>query len=81
MNFYGAIQHASIGYGVRRKQWAENSILFFDHDKCQLCWLNATYVENGVEHGKGTVAKLLGLQYATLDLTAEDIKATDWDTI
>lgn len=68
MNFIAAIQHATIGYGIRRKAWHENSILHLG-DGAALYWT----------HSKYQVA-LLGTDHG-FDVNAADIAATDWEAI
>jgi hypothetical protein len=41
MNFYKALQHAFIGYGIRRKPWSDNVILYYDHEKEDLRYTNS----------------------------------------
>lgn len=71
MNFIRAIQHATIGYGIRRKVWSSN-----EH-----CWL---YLHNDqLQWAEGNIAcscNLLGKDLSA-DLIEEDITATDWETI
>lgn len=64
MNFIAAIQHASIGYGIRRKVWKRMLHL----DQHELFWVDTA-----------TSAQLCGL--SILDVSVEDIKATDWEAI
>lgn len=71
MNFIAAIQHASIGYGIRRKAWRENVN----------CWLILVNHElHWCEGNVASVARLLG-DDITCDLLAEDIAAGDWETL
>jgi len=70
MNFLNAIRHAAIGYGIRRKIWGSDSILSMDNGCC-LWWINTQ---------EDREARLLGPD-RSLDLTAEDIQATDWETV
>jgi hypothetical protein len=39
MNFLKALQHAFIGYGIRRKSWDEKAVLYFNYDKDSLHFL------------------------------------------
>jgi hypothetical protein len=79
MNFIAAIQHATIGYGIRRKAWKHDVILML-HNGSELHWLkdrNGVSVEN---FGTWTQCHVLGSD-KTHDLTAEDIAAQDWEAI
>jgi hypothetical protein len=78
MNFIAAIQHAAIGYGIRRKAWRNDAILMLENN--QLHWIKD---RNGVEtpnNGIWNECKLMGADI-THDLTAEDIAAQDWEAI
>lgn len=73
MNFLKAIQHATIGYGIRRKPWSfrENCYLVLKLD--ELYW---------AEGNCGGEAKLCpDKPDLTVDLLPEDIAAKDWETI
>lgn len=71
MNFIGAIQHATIGYGIRRRIWAARVLLHLqDHD---LVWLEEPPSGNNV-------CELLGPD-KFYHLQPEDITATDWETV
>lgn len=70
MNFIQAIQHATIGYQMRRKVWSSDCRLRL-YDNGELHWCAGIGVEIPV--------KLLG-EDRTFDLTDEDIQATDWET-
>jgi hypothetical protein len=65
MNFIAAIQHTTIGYGIRRRTWPSKAILYIDNLHI-LRWM-----ENEEE------CKILGVE-VTMNLTAEDLTATDW---
>lgn len=69
MNFINAILHVNIGYGIRRMSWQEGAILHLGGGQ-KLFWL-------GKEREPVT---LLG-DDETHDLNAEDLKATDWETV
>lgn len=76
MNWYGALQHAFIGYGIRRKAWPENYVLFWDQDKLCLRWMMApTIPMTSVE----PECKLL--EGGDISLSGEAIKASDWEAI
>lgn len=73
MNFLGALQHAFIGYGIRRKAWNHSPIIYYDHDDQRLRFLgtnkdtdNGLLVSFAAEEG-GDV------------LTPEDCNAMDWE--
>jgi hypothetical protein len=69
MNFLTAIKHAAIGYGIRRKGWEdEDAILYLDNFN-ELVWVHS-----------GVTCTLIG-DPEDFDLTVEDIKAKDWETI
>lgn len=82
MDFIKAIQHATIGYGIRRAEWKRSVhedvtgpdlILHLDHDG--LRWVNTP---DG--RANGTPIKLCG-DDMNYDLMAEDITADDWQVI
>lgn len=68
MNFIAAIQHASIGFYIRRKQWPNYAMLRMEG--VQLWWVN----------GVTFPANLLGID-KTGDVSAEDIQANDWEYV
>lgn len=72
MNFIKAIQHATIGYGIRRKSWEVpfDTFLLLDHTG-RLMWSPNNVADFAI---------LMGNDPAT-DLNAEDLQATDWETI
>ncbi len=71
MNFIKAIQHATIGYGIRRKAWRERPDCFLHlRDDGDLEWDDPETIP----------CKLLGNDLAA-DLLPEDITATDWEAI
>ena len=71
MNFIAAVQHATIGYGIRRKRWSDKSILALGPDGHSFEWLESTTPDP---------VKLLGPDL-TYDLTPDDIMAEDWETV
>ena len=72
MNFLNAIRHAAIGYGIRRKAWAnEDAILTLDNF-AELYWMHTT--------ARNDPAKLAGPD-RTYDLSVEDLQAKDWETV
>lgn len=71
MNFVAAIQHATIGYGIRRKAWGPKAFLYL-HDGNTLRW---GHFDDQVE-----TCDLLGPS-RTMDLQASDITGTDWEVI
>ena len=70
MNFLAAIKHAAIGYGIRRKVWHSKAILHLNN-LCELEWCCDC---------DSHIAPLLGPDPAA-SVNAEDIKATDWETV
>lgn len=69
MNFIRAIQHASIGFLIRRKAWQNFAVLrLVNYD--QLYWIN----------GIQCSCHILGSDKGT-DLMPEDLAATDWTTL
>lgn len=71
MNFIKAVQHATIGYAIRRRAWGNpDSMLILDHTG-EFRWVAPNCM---------TVAALLGSD-TTGDLTAEDIIGTDWEAV
>lgn len=75
MNFLGAYQHALIGYGIKRKIWA-NCLCTSDQYPQELVW----HKDIESSSNKRPVARLLGPD-KTYDLQPEDIVATDWETV
>jgi hypothetical protein len=74
MNFLKALQHAFIGYGIRRKSWDEKAVLYFNYDKDSLHFLAS------FNDGFGYVQA--DEQWEPNGLTiAESFLATDWEAI
>lgn len=71
MNFLAAILHAGIGYGIRRKSWNKDAVLYLDNLKV-LRWLYG--------NAKDEEARLLGPE-VSIDVTSEDVRAKDWETV
>lgn len=67
MNFIAAIQHATIGYGIRRKNWKENRTLYLNED--------AELIETS------TGARITLCGELSCDLKREDLQATDWEVV
>jgi hypothetical protein len=67
MNFIQAVQHGSIGYGIRRAIWPKDVILTVNNF-------------GGFDWMLGGEAELLGDDPAS-DLSVEDVKSEDWVTI
>lgn len=68
MNFLVAVQHATIGYGIRRRVWPPKAMLYMQ--TYELYWVD----------GSDTPVKLLG-DSVTADLQKEDIQGEDWEAI
>lgn len=73
MNFIKAVQHATIGYGIRRKAWAPHAILSLGN-LGEFYWLNDTF------RTTETPVQLCGPDKA-FDLQPHDLQATDWECI
>lgn len=71
MNFIKAIQHATIGYGIRRKSWRDGATITIDN-------FGDLYWVEGV--GMDVPIKLCGRD-AGFDLSPEDIRAQDWEAV
>ena len=72
MNFLKALQHAFIGYGIRRKAWREEAILYFD--------LDGTGPDDGLrwmQSGPHDATRA----FVWPDISYEDMGATDWEVI
>ncbi len=82
MNFLCAIKHAAIDYGIRRRAWVPGAILSLGNGAYgngpDLYWLEGLVPWD--KGGDGRPAVLLGPD-KTYDITEEDIKAIDWETI
>lgn len=76
MNFITAIQHATIGYGIRRQTWILSRWMLLDDSGHHLIW---NIVPNGYGTRDGNIT-LLGPD-PSWDITEEDIKATDWEAV
>lgn len=74
MNFIKAIQHATIGYGIRRIEWRLNPNCWLSLDNFgDLQWCEANVAGP---------ARLVPVDIdLAVDITAEDIRATDWETL
>lgn len=79
MKFITAIQHATIGYGIRRKVWPENVIIYLEN--YELRYMNDANKNRtqGIT-GNNNEIQLLGPDQ-TFDLQAESVIATDWEAI
>lgn len=75
MNFIAAIQHATIGYGIRRKAWNNTDAILHLNDKAELHWVPAIH---NPEH---QAPVKLGHGDICYDLTQSDIAANDWEAI
>lgn len=66
MNFYKALQHAFIGYGIQRTGWDKEKVppLYWDSEVDALRWLDTK------EHYS-----------PDYDNTICDFNATDWETV
>jgi hypothetical protein len=74
MNFINAIQHATIGYGIRRRAWREND----------RCWLTLDNFGNlqWCEGNVGGEARLIPIIIdPSRDMIDEDIRALDWEAV
>jgi hypothetical protein len=69
VNFLTAIKHAAIGYGIARKGWGDEGVCLYLDDCSDLRWVHS-----------GVTCTLIG-DPEDFDLTVEDIKAKDWETI
>ena len=79
MGFIGAIQHATIGYGVRRPAWHPDFVLWLDRNTNELKLVNDK-ARDGEPVKEGVVINILGGSKA-MDLDEEDLTANDWETI
>lgn len=70
MNFLKAIQHATIGYGIRRKCWGPKAILSLDNF-ARLYWLNSDC----------RLSAIFVQETDSYNLSLEDINSTDWETV
>lgn len=71
MNFIKAVQHGTIGYGIRRRSWRQGAILSVGNSG-ELYWIEGV--------GTDTPVKLCGPDKA-FDLSVEDIQAQDWEVV
>ena len=76
MKFIPAIQHATIGYGIRRKCWAGDTCLHLDNLQT-LRWIGVNLSEYGRDSDE---CKFFGGD-AGFDLSKTDILADDWETV
>lgn len=87
MNFIKAIQHATIGYGIRRKEWHERNILSLDEGiilsldegmvNPGLVWVDGAHFSNADHVG---LRCKIGGEFE-FDLNAADLMATDWEVV
>lgn len=47
MNFIRALQHAIIGYGIRRANWPKDVALYYDANQEALCYSKTTITRSG----------------------------------
>lgn len=76
MTFIKAIQHATIGYGIRRKAWTERENCYLELRYNELWWAAGNVVDRE--------AKLCpDIEDADLaiDIIPEDIVAIDWEIV
>jgi hypothetical protein len=66
VNFISALKHATIGYGIRRKEWMEGHTMFMEND--ELFWTHLP------THPIIFFSGFMGLN-------EQDIAAKDWETI
>jgi hypothetical protein len=75
MNFIAAIQHAGIGYGIRRTCWHGDAILH-TNNMHELPWLT----RKGEDQPYAAPFAKDRAQSAH-EITMEDVMAQDWDTV
>lgn len=81
MNFLSAIKHAVIGYGIRRKVWQKDAILYLGSGgQDALYWIYIPGAMRNERGGRGDSVKLCGPD-KSYDLQPEDITADDWEAI
>lgn len=77
MSFLIALQHAFIGYGIRRKCWAEDVYLWWNHDRQALYEVNKLFTIGATAEKKKEGVEWLG-QGAILDAAWQ---GNDWEAI
>lgn len=75
MNFIKAIQHATIGYGIRRRSWRQDAVLTVDNFG-DLYWTSGVGTDTPVKLGVSGPGVDM-----TFDLNVEDIQARDWEVV